>query len=162
MALPALARSRLAPFLLAAVALTAPAIVSGSAAAPEAHAQSGRRICHYVWQQEMGNPEGRMVSFVVNYKKDGACPDVDPHKVDLPTDVGSWMPPPDTWEHAPVPKMTCEEFQDLLTLPSAGDGGDPCTYMAEDLFYAVTSARPGDTVQTKRLWGLASVWDLGY
>jgi hypothetical protein len=157
----ALAKSRLTLTLLTAVALTAPLVVSGSTA-PKAHAESGRRICHYVWQQGMGNPEGRTVSFVVDYKKDGACPDVDPHKVNLPADVGSWMPSPDAWEHAPVPKMTCEELQNLLTLPFSGDGGDPCTYMVDDLFYAVTSSLPGDTDRTKRFWGLASVWDLGY
>ncbi|HKT00059.1 MAG TPA: hypothetical protein VJT31_11045 [Rugosimonospora sp.] len=127
-----------------------------------AHAESGRRICRYVWNQSVGNPDRRLVSFVVDYKKDGACPDVDPHKVYLPPAVGSWMPPPDTWEHAPVPKMTCEEFQTLLNLPASGSGGDPCTYMYDDRFYAVTSSMPGDTGNTQRIWDLGSVWDLGY
>lgn len=128
---------------------------------PQAHAESGRRVCKYVWMQGVGNPEGRTVSFVADYKKDGACPTVDLHKVHMPAELGSWMPPPDTWEQQPVPKLTCEEFQASLNLPSAGDGGDPCTYMADDELYGVTSPKSGDWSQTPRFWGLGSIWDLG-
>lgn len=160
MSLPALLRSRFRPLLLAVGLLAVAGVVVSVAPVPQAHAESGRRICRYVWNQGVGNPDGRLVSFVVDYKKDGACPAVDPHKVELPKGVGSWMPPPDTWEHSPVPKMTCEEFQALLGLPSGGDGGDPCTYMDADVLYAVTSHLSGDTATTKRFWGLASVWDV--
>jgi hypothetical protein len=111
--------------------------------------------------QNVGNSEGRTVSFVANYKKDGACPYVDSRKVRMPAELGMWMPPPDAWEHQPVPKLTCEEFQEALVLPSAGDGGDPCNYMWNDLLYAVTSPMPEDRGGTNRLWELDHLRNLG-
>jgi hypothetical protein len=71
------------------------------------------------------------------------------------------MPAPDTWQHQPVPKLTCEEFQRALKLPSSGRGGDPCTYMEDDQLYAVTSPKDGDSSYTKRFWGLDDVRNLG-
>ena len=68
--------------------------------------------------------------------------------------------PPDTWAGSPEPKLTCEEFQKLLTLPSSGDGGDPCTYMADDMLYAVTSYLEGDKDTTRRFWDLGYTNDL--
>ena len=155
-------RWRLLPAFLAAAALTVTAAVTDLTPKSQANAESGRRICRYLWNQSVGNPERRLVSFVADYKKDGECPDVDPHKVALPKDLGSWMPPPDTWEQDRTPKLTCEEFQNLLALPSNGNGGDPCTYMYDDRLYAVTSHMPDDTGQTRRMWDLGSIWDLGY
>lgn len=165
MHLHASVKARRWPAYLAAAALAiAAAAVPTLAPMPSASALSGRRICEYVWQQNLGNPEGRMVSFVTNYKKDGACPPVDPHKVFLPSDAGQWMPSPDNWLPEPVPKMTCEEFQNALHLPSDIDGGDPCVYLTEDELYAVTGALDKDHGPTprwkKRIWSLGSVRDL--
>jgi hypothetical protein len=174
MHLRATVRARRRPAYLAAAALAiAAATVPALATMPPASALTGRRICQYVWQQNLGkqyagpddrNPENRMVSFVVNYKKDGACPHVDPHKVVLPAGVGQWMPFPDNWLPDPVPKMTCEELQNRLQLPSAGDGGDPCVYLTEDELYAVTGPLDSDhgpTPQWKiRAWPMGSVWNL--
>lgn len=147
-----------------AVAAAAAAAVPTLAPMPRASALSGRRICQYVWQQSLGNSEGRTVSFVVDYKKDGACPHVDPHKIVLPADAGGWMPSPDDWLPEPVPKMTCEEFQDALHLPSDTNGLDPCAYMEEDELYAVTGALAKDHGPTprwkKRIWQLGNVWDV--
>ena len=160
MHLPALGRSwsRLASLFLTAVALAATATVAFPA--PQVHAEPGRRICKYVWTQGTGNPEGRTVSFVVNYKKNGKCPYIDLHKVQLPKALGPWMPPPDTWDHQPVPKLTCEQFQAALHLPSSG----PCTYMTADRLYGVTSWKDGDPDPTSlakaRMWDMGSVWDL--
>jgi len=160
------ARFRRGPLALSMVSLAAAATaLVALSPTPKAHAEPGRRICKYVWMQGMGNPEGRSVSFVVDYKKDGACPYVDLHKVQLSSELGSWMPPPDTWEAQPAPKLTCEEFQTSLHLPSSGSGGDPCTYMSDDRFYGVTSWKDGDPnppdPNKRRIWDLGSVWDLG-
>lgn len=162
MRFPALSRSRLSPVYLLVVAVAAAATLLYLTPSPQAHAESGRRICYYVWNQNLGNPEGRLVSFVVDYKKDGRCPQIDHHRVSIPREVGSWMPPADNWEHQPAPKMTCEEVQSLLELPPGSDGGDPCTYLEDDRLYAVTSSLPDDTAQTKRFWGLRPVGDLGW
>jgi hypothetical protein len=165
MYLQALMRARRGPVYLAvAVLAIAAAAVSTLASTPPASALAGRRICQYVWQQDLGNPEGRMVSFVTNYKKSGACPNVDPHKIVLPSDVGTWMPFRDNWLPDPVPKMTCEEFQDVLQLPSDIDGGDPCVYMTNDELYAVTGPLDSDYGPTprwkKRIWQLGNVRNL--
>jgi hypothetical protein len=166
MHLPELVRSRLAPVYLAVVALVAAATVLTLTPDSKAHAQAGRRLCKYVWQQDVGNPEGRSVSFVVDYKKDGKCPAINPLKVSIPPDVGMWMPSPEVWEKQPVPKITCEEFQRALRLPSNGDGGDPCFDIEDDQLYVVTGARDDDPVppdpEKKRFWGLQDVSDLGY
>jgi hypothetical protein len=157
---------------LAAAALAIAAAVAALATMPPASALTNRRICQYVWQQDLGkqdlgpdqDPEHRMVSFVVNYKKDGECPDVDPYKVRLPDDVGQWMPFPQNWYPQPVPKMTCEEFQSRLQLPSAMLGGDACGDMDEDELYAVTGPLDSDHGPTpqwkKRTWPMGSVWKL--
>jgi hypothetical protein len=166
------ARRRLAHLAAAVVAIAA-AAVSALAPMPPASSLPGRRICQYVWQQNLGkqyvgpqdkSPENRMVSFVINYKKDGACPHVDPHKIVLPSEVGQWMPFPDAWLPEPVPKMTCEEFQNRLQLPSDSDGGDPCVYMTADELYAVTGPLDSDHGPTplgkRRIWQLGSIWNL--
>lgn len=161
MNLPALRRPR--PGLMFALVPTLVAIAAMVilAPTPQAHAEDGRRVCKYTWMQNVGHPEGRTVSFVADYKKDGACPTIDPRKVRMPAELGMWMPPPDTWEKQPAPKLTCEEFQEALRLPSAGDGGDPCTYMEDDRLYGVTSPMPDDRADTSRFWGLDSIWNLG-
>lgn len=153
------------------VALAATAAVMSATPSSKAHATtaplpteqllSGRRVCYYAWQQSMGNPEGRLVSFITNYEKDGKCPYVDRLKVYLPRHIGAWMPSPDAWEAQPAPKMTCEQLQQTLTLPSSGNGGDPCNYMYNDRLYAVTSHLDTDTANTNRMFDLGSVWDLG-
>jgi hypothetical protein len=139
------------------------AIVTVICLAPfqKAHAESGRRICQYIWDKGMGNPEGRNVSFVVDFKKDGDCPALDRAKITIPREVGLWMPSPDDWEKQPVPKFTCEQFQYLYKLPSSGSGGDPCTYMWASELYAVTSPKAGDTtVGPQRMFPLGNVKDL--
>jgi hypothetical protein len=166
------ARRRLAYPAAAALAIAAVA-VPALATMPPASALTNRRICQYVWQQDLGkqyagpndkDPEHRMVSFVVNYKKDGECPHVDPHKVVLPDGVGQWMPFPQNWYPQPAPKMTCEEFQNRLQLPPALLGGDACGDLDEDQLYAVTGPLDTDHGPTplwkKRTWPLGSVWKL--
>lgn len=165
MHLHASVRARRWPAYLAAGTVTAAAAaVPMLAPTPQASALSGRRICQYVWQQNLGNPEGRTVSFVTNYKKNGACPHIDPHKIILSADAGLWMPSPDDWLPEPVPKMTCEEFQDALHLPSDTEGGDACAYLTKDELYAVTGALSKDRGPTprwkKRIWPLGSIQDL--
>ncbi|HEY6795309.1 MAG TPA: hypothetical protein VI248_11580 [Kineosporiaceae bacterium] len=154
-----LGRRRAVPVYLLVALLVVAAATTLLSRSP-AHALSGRRICRYVWAQNVGNPEGRQVSFVVDYKKDGKCPRIDLHKVALPATLGAYMPPPDTWENPPEPKLTCEQFQHLMGLPSSGDGGDPCSYMSDDRFFGVTTSLPSDTGHEQRLWDLGSVWDL--
>lgn len=154
-------RSRFSPAYLLPIALMAAATLSYLTPSPQAQAESGHRICRYVWNQSLGNHDSRLVSFVLDYKKDGACPYIDYLKVRIPGEVGSWMPPQAAWEHQPVPKMTCENFRDLLKLLPSGDDGDPCTFMENDHLYAVTSGLPEDTPQTRRLWDLGDAWDLG-
>lgn len=161
MRLPAHRRSRHALLYLFTVAALAATTFLYVTPSPQAHAESGRRICRYIWNQSLGRPDGRLVSLIVDYKQDGACPYIDYHKVSIPKDFARWMPAPDMWENQPVPKMTCEQFQTILKLPSGSDGGDPCTYLEDDQLYAVTSALPGDTAATKRFSGLESAWDLG-
>jgi hypothetical protein len=161
MNLRALSRPRPGPMSALVATLVATAAMVTLSSTQEAHAEAGRRICKYTWMQGVGNPEGRTVSFVADYKKDGACPYVDLRKVRMPAELGSWMPPPDTWEHQPTPKLTCEEFQAALALPSGGDGGDPCTYMEDDKLYGVVSPLPTDMAWTTRFWGLDSIWNLG-
>lgn len=157
-------RSRLgAVYVLMAALVSAGAVVS-MAPTSKAQAEPNRRICKYVWMEEVGNNEGRTVSFVVNYKKDGACPYIDLHKVQMPKGLGQWMPPPDTWEKQPVPKMTCEEFQTAEHLPSSRAGGDPCSYMVADRLYGVTSWLADDPDPTStnkaRIWAVGDVQDL--
>jgi hypothetical protein len=136
---------------MAAAVITATAGMAAIVPASQALAETGRRICRYTWAQSMGNADGRTISFVANYKKDGKCPDVSRHKIKLHDKIGAWMPSPDAWEDPPVPKMTCEEFQEQLDLPDGPDG-DPCTYLRADVFYAVGSPIASDTAQTPRVW----------
>ena len=147
----------------ALIAIAGVALTTGSA--QKAHAESGRRICKYLWMQDAGNPEGRTVSLVANYKKDGACPTIDYRKVQMPKQLGTWTPAPDTWEKQPVPKMTCEEFQNAMRLPLTQKGGDPCTIMFDDELYGVASWLESDSTETNsglvRMWGLNSIWNLG-
>jgi hypothetical protein len=102
--------------------------------------------------QNVGDPEGRQVSVVADYKRDGACPYVDQHDVTFPPKLAGWKPSPDNWEIQPVPKMTCEEFWEDTRLPTAA--GDPCTYMEDDRLYVVTSCQAGDIASTERLFAL--------
>jgi hypothetical protein len=161
MRLPALRRSQRSLLSLLAVAALAATLFLYVTPSPQAYAESGRRICRYVWNQSLGRPDGRLVSLILDDKKDGACPYIDFHKVSIPKDFARWMPAPDLWENQPVPKMTCEQFQTVLDLPSGSDGGDPCTYLEDDQLYAVTSALPGDTAETKRFLGLEDSEALG-
>ena len=160
------ALSRRGPIYLAVSALVAAAaLVSTFTPAPQAHAESGRRICKYVWMQGVGNPDGRTVSFVLDYKKDGKCPYIDRLKVPLPKGLGAWMPPPETWEAQPAPMMTCAQFQAAMHLPSSDWGGDPCTYMTDTMLYGVTSWKEGDPDPTPttmaRMWPIGDAWDFG-
>jgi hypothetical protein len=147
----------------ALIAVAGVALTAGSA--QNAQAEAGRRICKYLWMQDVGNPEGRSVSFVTNYEKDGACPTADYRKVQIPKQLGAWMPSPDPWEEQPAPKMTCEEFENALHLSSTQTGGDVCTTMFADELCGATSWLASDPVESNsvlvRVWGLGSVWNLG-
>ena len=63
--------------------------------------------------------------------------------------------------HGYIPKLTCEEFQSALRLPSSGWNGAPCTYMDDDLLCSATSPKDGDGPGTKRFWGIDSAWTSG-
>jgi hypothetical protein len=172
MHLHSLVRTRLTPVYLVVAAFVGAATMSAMTPTPKAHAEEGRRLCMYVWQQEMGNPEGRPVSLVLDYKKDGKCPYINPSWVELPKKLpwdpdnylASWMPPLQSWHPQPAPKMTCEEFRDKLKLPNAENGGDPCTYMDDDVLYGVTGPLADDPSiplplwKKKRFWGMTVHW----
>jgi hypothetical protein len=105
---------------------------------PVAHAESGRRICTYTSPQLVGNPEGRKVALVLDYKKDGACPYIDYQRVALPKEIAEWSPNANVYYPQPAPKDRCEDWDKMMQLPAAGDDSfDSCNLMSDDHLYAV-------------------------
>ncbi|HEY6793849.1 MAG TPA: hypothetical protein VI248_04110 [Kineosporiaceae bacterium] len=130
-------RGKVIPVLISIGALLVAAGTLGSVTSP-AHAQSGRRICTYTSPQVVGNPEGRKVALVLDYKKDGRCPYIDYQRVALPKEIAEWSPNANVYYPQPAPKERCEDWDRLMQLPSAGDDSvDSCNLMLDDHLYAV-------------------------
>jgi hypothetical protein len=106
-----------------------------------AHAQAGRRICYYSFKsspknQIESNPRLQnplvQVSFGVDYKKDGACPRLDPEKLA----ATGYVDTTDVTPQDRVPKMTCEQWGDYHQTFLTDLGADPCPEMWNDYLYA--------------------------
>ena len=69
---------RRALVLSAAATMVATAAFAMMTATPSARAQAGRRLCMYVNAERTDDQKTRYV--VVDYKKDGKCPSIDPDK----------------------------------------------------------------------------------
>jgi hypothetical protein len=122
--------------LIAAAVLAVAGVAAAGATAPQAHAESGRRICVYAFKQYVqGGLDGPLTRYSVgiDYKKNGACPQIDgntlpayfPHGSDIAT--GS------------IRKLDCEAWGkahslDLLDSPRLTDA-DPCPQMTDDHVY---------------------------
>jgi hypothetical protein len=130
-------RGRSALVVAAAVTMAA----STLSVATNAHAESGRRICYYSFKawpknQNEDNPRLRdplaQVSFGVDYKKDGACPRLDPAKLE----ATGYVDVADVTPQDRVPKMTCEEWGDSHQTFLTDLGADPCPEMWDNYLYA--------------------------
>jgi hypothetical protein len=108
--------------VLSAATLLAAAIAV-TAAPTAAHAQAGRRLCMYVNGERTEDQKTRYV--VVDYKKDGKCPSIDPEK--YPT-LNSYV--------NPVPKATCEEISAEVEYESKYYG-DLCNLLTNDIVYEI-------------------------
>jgi hypothetical protein len=87
---------------------------------PSAQAQPGRRLCMYVHER---TEDHKTHYVVVNYKKDGKCPPIDPEKY------------PKLISHAnPVPKLTCEQVSAEVEFDSKYYD-DLCYLMTVDTVY---------------------------
>ncbi len=106
-----------------------------------AHAESGRRICEYSFKAEPKNTNSHNprqknpllhVSIGMDYKKDGACPSLDPNKLAATgfVDVDQVNP------KNPVNKWTCEDWGRTHQTYLAGLGSDPCPALWNDQVYA--------------------------
>lgn len=107
----------------------------------DAHAETDRRICEYSFKAmpnntdpdnpRLGNPMLH-VSIGMNYKKDGACPSINPGKL---ADTGyvdiDQVNPKD-----PVNKWTCEDWGKTHQTYLSAIGSDPCYVMWQDTMYA--------------------------
>lgn len=142
------ARRKMIPALAAVgtVLVSAGTLVSVT---PAAQAESGRRICTYTSPQLVGNPDdpsnpdtgqktSRKVALVLDYKKDGKCPNIDYRRVYLPADMSEWTPNANVYYPQPAPKDRCEDWDKMMQLPTAGNtSSDSCTIMTDDHLYAV-------------------------
>jgi hypothetical protein len=91
------------------------------ATADNAHAQSGRRLCMYVNGQRMPRLSATRY-VVVNYKKKGKCPYVNPKYSNLIINQN------------PVPKLTCEQVSDAVQY-QPNYFPDICGALDEDTLY---------------------------
>jgi hypothetical protein len=91
------------------------------ATADNAHAQSGRRLCMYVNGQRVPNLSATRY-VVVNYKKSGKCPYVNPKYGNLAINQN------------PVPKLTCEQVSEAVQYQS-NYLDDICEALNEDTLY---------------------------
>jgi hypothetical protein len=126
--------------LLAVAAVVAMAAGTLSVTA-KANAQEGRRICEYSFKVKPKNTNPRnpakedpllSVSLGVDYKKDGACPGLDPWKLEATgyVDVDQVNP------KNPVNKWTCEDWGNTHQTIFTTFGYDPCFDMWDDYVYA--------------------------
>ena len=98
-----------------------------------AHAESGRRICEYSFKakpRSFNDPLMR-ISLGMNYKKDGACPALDPARL-----AATGLADVDQIYPNPVPKWTCEDWGTTHETYKTDLGSDPCSHMLEDNIYA--------------------------
>ena len=146
---------------LAAAALAAAGVAAFVVAVPQAHAESGRRICVYAYKQYVPEAlDGALTKYSVglDYKKDGACPQINgglipnyyPHDTDIAT--GS------------IRKETCEEWGKAHSLDLLGDpqvnNADPCPIMVDDHVYVVAWQSPTTPEAAKpKLIDLGPYWD---
>jgi hypothetical protein len=136
----AVPRGRRARGLVAAAA--AATMVAGAlAVTAEAHADSGRRICEYSFKalpknNHPDNPRNSnpllQISLGINYKKDGACPSVDPKKLAATGYVDAEQVNP----KKKVNKWTCEDWGRTHQTYLSSIGSDPCYVMWDDTVYA--------------------------
>ena len=134
---------------------------------PNAHAESGRRICEYSFKalptnQDPDNPRLNNpllhVSLGVDYKKEGGCPAVDPKKLAATgyVDKDQVNPAPNKW--------TCEAWGSThqTNLMSIGVG-DPCPVMLDSVVYAFIWQDPTTPYpQEPRYVQLDEVWNYGW
>lgn len=129
-------RGRIALVVAAAATMAA----STLSVAAIAHAESGRRICYYSFKaspknKDEDNPRLQnplvQVSLGVDYRKDGACPRLDPAKLG---DTG-YVDVADVTPQDLVPKMTCEQWGDYHQTYLSDLGADPCPEMWDDYLY---------------------------
>ncbi|MFJ2608732.1 hypothetical protein ACIQOU_08945 [Streptomyces sp. NPDC091279] len=138
-------KSTLRKAALGTLALGMLGVGVGVVTAAPAEAVSGRRLCVYTenesgWTQLTDNR--RYSAYVaVNYKKDGACPTVNPSK--FRWKVGA----------QPVRKITCEQWP---AVANPWPGTDVCTQIPAD---AVFEARVYEDGRGPAGWSIgASVW----
>jgi hypothetical protein len=109
--------------LSAAATMVATAAFAMTAVTPSAQAQAGRRLCTYVNGERTQDQKTRFV--VVDYKKDGKCPPIDPEKY---PELNSYV--------NPVPKHTCEQISAEVEFDSKYYD-DLCNIMTNDTVYGV-------------------------
>lgn len=100
--------------------------------AGNAHAESGRRICEYSFKvkpRSYSDPLTR-ISLGIDYKKDGACPELNPDKL-----VATGYVDYDQIFPNPVPKETSEDWGETHQTALTRLGPDPTTNMWDDCLY---------------------------
>jgi hypothetical protein len=127
----------------AATLVAAAAFALTTTTAPSAQATTNRRLCTYVNGEH--NAAQKITRYVVvNYKKDGACPSINPDKH------------PDLISYAnPVPKETCEELSADVEFESKYYT-DVCDGLLKDDIVYVLS-KPDD----KKIDPNANIFNLG-
>ncbi|HEY6793850.1 MAG TPA: hypothetical protein VI248_04115 [Kineosporiaceae bacterium] len=147
--------------IAAAAALVAAGIATAGIVTPQAHAESGRRICVYSYKQYVQEGlDGALTRYSVgiNYKKDGACPGLDGNR------FPSYLPHGSDIATGSIRKQTCEEWGkahsldrlDSLMLTNA----DPCRVMTVDHVYVFEWQSPTTPEAAKpRLIDLGPYWD---
>jgi hypothetical protein len=92
-------------------------------ATPSAHAQDGRRLCMYVHEERTDDHKTRYV--IVDYKKEGKCPPLDPEKYPTLNSNANL-----------VPKVTCEQLSAEVDFESKYYD-DLCHLMTDDVVYGL-------------------------
>lgn len=116
------------------IALAVAMMASGGLAVQsEAHAESGRRICEYSFKATPRKYRDQLtnISLGLDYKKDGACPALDPGKL-----VATGLVDADQVMPNPVPKWTCENWGRTHQTSMTDLGADPCPKLTDDHVYA--------------------------
>jgi hypothetical protein len=136
----ALPRNRASRGLLATAAALALAVGALSVGA-DAQAAANRRICEYSFKVQpttsnannpvLANPLAQ-VSLGMNYKKDGACPTLNPQKL---ADTG-YVDADQVNPKNSVNKWTCEDWGATHRTYFTRFGKDPCPEMEVDTIYA--------------------------
>jgi hypothetical protein len=115
--------------------------VGALSVAADAKAAANRRICEYSFKVQPTNSNGNnpvlanplaQVSRGMNYKKDGACPALNPQRL---ADTG-YVDASQVNPKASVNKWTCEDWGATHQTHFTRFGKDPCPEMAVDTIYA--------------------------